>query len=102
VGPRASEPPRGDRAERRTEAAESIAEAADSIAGAAESISDAADTIAVTPAHDAEEAEVSDDNAEHYESWSKKKLIAAATEKGVETKYGMTKADIIAALRAAS
>jgi hypothetical protein len=97
-----SEAPQVDSEGRRTEAAESIAHAADSIAHAADSISTAAETFAVEGEVEVEEHEPSDDDAEHYESWSKKKLLAAATDRGLEVKHGMTKADLVLALRAAS
>lgn len=48
------------------------------------------------------EEEAHDDSAEAYESWSKKKLLAAATERGLDVNAHNTKAEIIAALRAAS
>lgn len=52
------------------------------------------------PEPEAEE-EPHDDNAETYDSWSKKKLLAAANERGLDVKANNTKAEIIAALRAA-
>jgi len=51
------------------------------------------------PSAPAEEA-AEDDTAEDYESWSKKKLLAAATERGLDVNAHNTKAEIIAALRA--
>jgi hypothetical protein len=50
------------------------------------------------PAPEPEE-EAHDDNAEAYESWSKKKLLAAAVERNLDVNAHNTKAEIIAALR---
>lgn len=52
------------------------------------------------PTEETAEEETHDDSAE-YESWSKKKLLAAATERGLDVNAHNTKAEIIAALRAA-
>lgn len=54
------------------------------------------------PAEEAPEEEVHDDSAAAYESWSKRKLVEAATERGLDVKSHMTKAEVIAALRAGS
>lgn len=54
--------------------------------------------VAAEPAP-AEEA-TEDDNSEDYESWSKKKLLAVANERGLDVNAHNTKAEIIAALRA--
>lgn len=55
-----------------------------------------------------DEAAVEDDDTagdesphSEYESWSKKRLLAEAEEKGVEAKASMTKAEIVEALRSA-
>jgi hypothetical protein len=53
-----------------------------------------------TPESPAAEESPEDDNSEAYESWSKKKLLAAATERGLDVNAHNTKAEIIAALRA--
>jgi hypothetical protein len=50
-----------------------------------------------------EEDDAAGDESPHseYESWSKKRLLAEAEEKGVEAKASMTKAEIVEALRSA-
>ena len=53
-------------------------------------------------ADEAPEEETHDDTSEAYESWSKKKLLAAATERGLDVNAHNTKAEIIATLRASS
>lgn len=50
-----------------------------------------------------EDDDTAGDESPHseYESWSKKRLLAEAEEKGVEAKASMTKAEIVEALRSA-
>lgn len=51
------------------------------------------------PVPTVEEASSEDDTSEAYESWSKKKLLAAAMERGLDVTAHNTKAEIISALR---
>lgn len=53
------------------------------------------------PAAEAPEEEAHDDSAEAYESWSKKKLLTTAQERGLGVNAHNTKAEIIEALRSA-
>lgn len=56
-------------------------------------------TGALDAAAHVSEEETADDEAEHYESWSKKKLLFAAHEKHLVVSHQMTKAEIITLLR---